>query len=102
MRIIQPIGRSEPSETAVPTVRRFKGQKPQWLKDWIEDQGSYVLLSCGHKTNMNDRASIIIARIAGVYLVCERCNDLAAVVRHMKFTEYAEIPPKAESKIPLF
>lgn len=102
MRIIQPIGKADPSETTNRPPRRLPTYKPQWLRDWIEDQGSFVLLSCGHKENMNDRASIIIARIAGVYLVCPRCNDLAAVVRHMKFTEYAQIPPKVESDIPLF
>lgn len=103
MRIVKPIGRAEPGEPDRSARRvHVRAEKPQWLREWIEDQGHYVLLSCGHRENMNDRATLIIARISGVYIVCEKCRDLAAVVKHMKFTEYAQIPAKAETDEPLF
>lgn len=102
MKFRKPSGVPEPSGNAAPVSRRTGARKPEWLREWIADQGVYVLLSCGHKENLNDRALLIIARLDGTYVICERCNDMAAVVRHMQFREYANIPAIAESSIPLF
>jgi hypothetical protein len=87
-------GRVRP--TRVPVV------KPQWLRDWIAEQGQFVLLSCGHKDNLNDRSLIIIAALSGTKVWCDRCETFAAVIRHMRIHEYAGLPPKEVSDIPLF
>jgi hypothetical protein len=99
MRLIRPA--DSPGKSS-PTSRVSRAYKPQWLREYIEDQGKFALLSCGHKLNVNERAVSIIIRRLGAYVVCERCGEPMAVVRYMKFREYAELPAIVESDIPLF
>ena len=87
---------TKPSAKPAPTSLRgglSHAIRPQWLKDWIADQGHYVKLACGHKDNLNDRALLIIAAFgkSQVTVFCERCNLFTAVVRKMTFREYANI-----------
>jgi len=85
-------------------VTRTPKRIPDWLRDHIADKGEFVLLDCGHKDNINARATLIIAAVMGrgTQVFCERCGHFAGVVRHMRFREYADIPEKPNSDIPLF
>jgi hypothetical protein len=53
---------------------------------------------------MNSRSVLIIAAVMGrgTQVFCERCNQFAGIVRHMRFREYADIPEKPQTDIPLF
>lgn len=105
MRLVKPF-EPTPGKKAGGGLRPHYPIRPQWLKDWIADKGQWVLLSCGHKDNMNDRATIVI-RIFGtrnVEVFCERgkCYRFVSIVRLMKFKEYADIPNTAIPDEPLF
>ena len=105
MKLIRPnsggIGAS--AATGAGASRRIPTRTPKWLQERIEDRGIFVLLSCGHKENINDRAVTVIAQLSGTRVLCERCNYPVTVVRHLKFREYADLPPPREdSPVPLF
>lgn len=96
MRLTKPNGRSPgtPSLRAGAPPVHYAAGKPQWLREWIADQGQWCLLTCGHKDNLNDRSMLIIAKFGGkrhVDVFCERCNDFVHVQRLMKWSEYAGI-----------
>lgn len=81
---------------------------PEWLRDYIADQGQFVLLECGHRENIGDRGVLLIVGMQrygkrnNTQVLCERCNQFVGIERHMKFQEYANIPVKKDSDIPLF
>jgi hypothetical protein len=89
---------------------RAPARVPEWLREYIEDQGQFALLQCGHKENLNDKAVLLIVTLAKItkqpwkntQVFCERCNQFTGVDRHMKFHEYAGIPERPETDIPLF
>jgi len=83
-------------------VSRVPVHIPEWLRKHIEDKAKFVLLSCGHRDNINDRSLTVIATMGRVSVWCERCNAFATVSRHMRFREYANLPPVEDSDIPLF
>src|SRR5690349_8595368 len=102
MRFIKPVDSSPASRGRSSRIPRAK---PQWLKEWIEDQGKFGLLKCGHKLNLSARGLTIIEAFGGkkaVQVYCETCNDFSELKRLMKFTEYAGITVPAVPDNPLF
>lgn len=98
MRLVKP---NEPVPAKRGPARRAK---PQWLKDYIADQGRWAEFSCKHRANINLQGTLIIAAFGKrhVSVYCERCNDFRSIVRYMKFNEYANIEVTAIPEIPLF
>lgn len=84
---------------------RIPRAKPQWLKEWIEDQGRFGLLKCGCKLNLSARGLTIIESFGGkkaVTVYCERHNDFAELERLIKPNEYLGITVPAVPDNPLF
>lgn len=102
MRFVKRLESSPASRGRTPHIPRAK---PQWLREWIEDQGRWGLLKCGCKLNITARGLTIIEAFGGkkaVTIFCERHNEFYELVRLMKFTEYAGITVTAIPDIPAF
>ena len=71
-----------------------RGRRPQWLVEWIDEQGQYVLLECGHTESFaNVDATLCLLRtFTGLEVICEHCNRFVKVTRAITFTEYENIP----------
>lgn len=54
-----------------------------WLKEWLENQGQYVRLECGHTEDLKDRGALII----GNRVLCDECG-WTSVRRSIRFLEY--------------
>jgi len=79
--------------------------RPQWLRDWIAEQGVYVELACGHRENVNDRSTIsLMIKVFGkkqLQVLCEECDDFRHVARSLKRREFLGIK-RNDSDVPLF
>ena len=101
MKIIRPY---------IPTSPKIRGGRkaptrtpPQWLQEYIDNQGQYVLLSCGHKTDLNGRSVIAVVKaFTGTQVLCSICDDFKAVDRQITMSEYFDIPKRVDSEFPLF
>lgn len=107
MRIVRP------NEPATVKGGRLDGSKyvpgkPQWLREWQENQRHYVMLSCGHKDDINSRGILIIKALLPVGktshydVFCEPCNAFKRVKRNMTKYEYLGITPAEIPDEPLF
>jgi hypothetical protein len=73
-------------------------EKRDWLKEWIENKGRWVLLECGCIDDLNDRAMTIIKTFEGCTVGCERHNRFVSVVRTLS----RKTPPVKQPDEPLF
>lgn len=77
---------------------------PQWFKEWLEDKGQWVLLTCGDKADLKDRG---LTRLEGqkkgdLLVICQKCWQIPAVERHLSYAEYRGIPTAVTPDEPLF
>ena len=70
--------------------------KPEWLREWLANQGRYVMLTCGHKEDLNDSALLIIYVFGkhgkGTDILCEQCNKFVGVKAKWKQPPKQVIP----------
>lgn len=66
-----------------------------WYVEWLENKGKYVLLECGHKDDLKNKAVVIGSDRE---VICPRCNEWKKVTKSLRFSEYLgiEIPPVPE------
>lgn len=91
---------------AVPTKRRggLRASKPQWLREWIANQSHFVLLMCGHKTDLNEKYAIVL-QVFGkrhVKVFCEKCETFSVIKKKLTLFEYHGIKPYITPEEPLF
>lgn len=104
-----------PKDKAAPTSpgggldwSKYTPGRPQWMREWIEDQHHYVMLVCGHKDDITRRGMLIIKALLGTNrksqydVFCETCNDFKRVKRNMGKLEYLGITPAEIPDVPLF
>jgi hypothetical protein len=100
---------TNPPPRSSTTRGRVPPRLPSWLRDYIADQGQFVLLDCGHKDNLTAKGALLIVALTSTnkkknntQVFCDRCRHFAGIVRHMRFSEYANIPVKVITDAPLF
>lgn len=79
--------------------------RPDWLKEWLENQVHYVQLSCTHYEDLTYGHLLIIAvfgKNKGRIVMCERCNVWVSVVRKASMHEYFGLPAAASTEVPMF
>ena len=100
MRLIRP-GDAPPPDRGRGIAHPYK--KHEWFREWLANKGRYVLLTCGHKEDINFRGILIIMAVfKEIDVFCDRCNKWATIKSKISFMEYAEVPPLKESDEPLF
>ena len=80
----------------------IRQSRPDWFREWLENQGRYALLDCGHYVDINDRSVAYIIGATDKHIVCPEHNQWALVVRSATFTEYMGIPPNVIPDTPPF
>src|SRR5688572_19426760 len=75
---------------------RSHGFQPMvdWFKEWIEDQGQWALLKCGHKCDLKERGQMTLRGVkrGDLLVICEKCWQIPAVERYLSYAEYRGIP----------
>jgi hypothetical protein len=100
MRLVKPY-QGGAGIAAAGAPRRVR-KRPEWLKEYIDNLGIYVLLSCGHKIDMNSRGLLIVDGMRGTTVGCYHCGEFSTVIKKISFVVYADIPAKPDSNVPLF
>lgn len=79
-----------------------RSTRPQWLIEWLKDQGRYVLLKCGHKEDLNMRGTAVIVGNDDA-VACDQCRQWVQVEKSIGLLEYMGIviPPK-QNDTPMF
>jgi hypothetical protein len=78
--------------------------RPDWFKEWIDDKGEWVLLTCGDKADLKDRGQLILQgeKKGDLLVICEKCWQIPAIERHLSYSEYRGIPTAVIPDEPLF
>lgn len=76
--------------------------RPEWLKEWIANQGRWVRLSCGCSEDLNSRTLTVVGAFKNSAVYCEKCEQFSAVVRSITVAEAMGIPAKEVPPQPLF
>lgn len=98
MKFVQPNG-------AAPIVRGGSGvhQRPDWVKEWLANQGKYVALHCGHRTDLNDRIAMFVINSAKREVWCYQCGEASEVIRSIGLFEFKYgYPAPATPELPGF
>lgn len=101
MRFKKPFERPIPTS---PGIGRSRG-RPDWLTEWLENRGQYVLLSCGHKEDLKYGHLLIIHKFGldkGRIVMCERCNIWVSVARPITMQDYFGLPALTTHSEPMF
>ena len=75
-------------------------RRPDWLREWLANKSQFVLLSCGHKEDLNHNTMLLIRD--DHFVMCVQCDDWARVVESLGLLKYHGIPEPEETDIPLF
>jgi len=81
--------------------------RPEWLKEWIENQGHYVELSCGCMEDFKSRGLLqiyntVAEKFKEVEVFCVRCDRWVWLVRSVSLREWWGIPKTDLPDMPLF
>jgi hypothetical protein len=77
--------------------------RPEWLKDWIANQGRWVLLGCGCREDINCRGVMIIhIGLAENEVYCSKHDLLSPIVKAIKLDEYWQLKLPEQSDVPPF
>lgn len=106
MRFVQPKKGGGSGKTPGISPFRPKSQ-PDWLKEWIENQGHYVELSCGCMEDVKARGILVVykalkEKFKEVEVFCERCDKWVWLSRSVSLNEYLGIPKVQLPETPLF
>jgi hypothetical protein len=93
----------KPAKVYVPGkhVSRHTG-RPKWLGEWLENQGKYVELECGHLVDLNDRSYAPLVHPTEQMIDCEIHRSWQRIVKRISFLEFAGIKVKPTPDEPLF
>lgn len=81
---------------------RGSGLPLTWLKEWLENQGKYVELSCGHMIDLNDRSVAHCMHPTLPMVDCEVHRSWQKIERKVTFHEFAGIRVNPIPDEPLF
>lgn len=81
--------------------------RPEWLKEWIENQGHYVELSCGCMEDQKTRGLLMVFLAGGlkgreIEILCVRCDKWVWLTRSVSLREYLGLPKAQSTEEPLF
>lgn len=101
MKFRKPAARIEPSG------KGFNAGRPRvadWLKEWLANQGKWMLLDCGCRDAWDTRSMTVIHLFGPreTQIWCERCHKFVLWKNWTTFNEYMNIPPAVNSPEPLF
>jgi hypothetical protein len=75
---------------------------PAWLTEWIANKPEFVVLDCGHKTDVKIPNTILIGFPGGVRVECVPCGKFVNVKRHIKLLEFKGIAASKITEEPMF
>lgn len=75
---------------------------PQWLEEWLENQGKYVELACGHMVDLKDSRNQPLIHPSDKLVDCEIHRAWQRVKQKVTFHEFAGIRVNPIPDEPLF
>lgn len=81
-------------------------ERPDWLKEWIDNKAKYVLLACDHKVDLKWAGQITLEGMGDnrnqVLTNCGLCGQFIAIERGLSYNEFKGIPTAVIPAEPLF
>jgi hypothetical protein len=78
--------------------------RPEWLKEWLENRGKWLVLDCGCEEAWDEKSMTVLYLFGPeeIQIFCETCQRFAKWKEWISWTQYLNISPAATSDEPLF